>query len=91
MTNELKTKIEDSLAKIAISKEADRALIEVISRIEDGFDAGRTTKQDVASQIIMRFVSNCTNKEIHDMRTWFFDPILAMEAKLKKAKECMLF
>ena len=82
-----KLKKEDDLAKIAISKEADRALVELMSRIGDGFDAGRLTKQDIASQIILRFTANYTELDIHAMRVRIFDPILALEAKLKKAKE----
>lgn len=58
-----------------------------MSRIEDGFDAGRSTKQDIASQIILRFTANYTELDIHAMRARIFDPILALEAKLKKAKE----
>jgi hypothetical protein len=86
-TQETKLKGDDNLAKIAISKDADRGLVEILGRISDGFEAGRATKQDVASHIIMRFVSACSEKEIHDMRSLFFNPILLMEATLKKAKE----
>ena len=82
-----KNKNEENLAKIAISKEADRALVEVLNRIDEKFDAGRATKQDLASHIIMRFFSSCTEKEIHDMRVLFFDPITAMEVKMKRIKE----
>jgi hypothetical protein len=84
---EIKQKSDDNLAKIAISKEADRALVEILNRVSAGFDSGRATKQDLTSHIIMRFTANCTDKEIHDMRSMFFDPILAMEAKLRKAKD----
>lgn len=87
MTNELKEKNDDSLAKIAITKEADRGLVEILNRVIEGFDAGKATKQDIASHIIMRFASTCTDKDIHAMRAVFFNPILLMEATLKKAKE----
>lgn len=85
--HDVKQKSEENLSKIAISKEADRGLVEILNRIVDGFDAGRATKQDVASHIIMRFVASCTDKEIHGMRALFFNPILLMEATLKRAKE----
>lgn len=80
-------KTEDSLAKIAISKDADRALSEVLGRVNDGFEAGRATKQEVASHIISNFSKGCTEAEIHAIRALFFNPILLMEATLKKAKE----
>jgi hypothetical protein len=80
-------KTEDYLAKIAINKDADRALSEVIGRVNDGFEAGRATKQEVASHIILNFAKDCTESEIHAIRAMFFNPILLMEATLKKAKE----
>jgi hypothetical protein len=80
-------KIEDQWSKIAITKESDRALIELLTRIHDGFNAGRATKQEVASLIIMRFFKNCSETELQEIRSQFFDPILMMEAELRKAKE----
>jgi hypothetical protein len=80
-------KSEDALAKIAISREADRALMEVLDRVADGFEAGKATKQDLASYLILRFSKDCAESEIHGIRALFFNPILLMEATLKKAKE----
>lgn len=80
-------KTDDTLAKIAINKDADRALTEFLSRLNDGFDAGRATKQDVASHVILEFVRNSTDADIHGIRAKFFNPILLMEATLKRAKE----
>lgn len=86
--NELSSKkTDDGLAKIAINKDADRALSDVIGRVNDGFDAGRATKQEVASHIILSFSKDCTESDIHGIRALFFNPILLMEATLKKAKE----
>ena len=81
------SKAEDALAKIAISREADRALMEVLDRVTDGFDAGKATKQDVASYMILRFAKDCAESDIHGIRALFFNPILLMEATLKRAKE----
>lgn len=80
-------KKSDDLAKIAISREADSALVEIIERINDGFDGGRATKQDVTSVIVLDFFKELTDSHIHKLRVSFFDPITMMEATLKKAKE----
>ncbi len=80
-------KSEDLWSKIAITKESDRALIELLMRIHDGFNAGRATKQELASFIIMRFFNSYSDSDIHEIRSQFFDPILMMEAELRKAKE----
>ena len=80
-------RISDGLSKIAVSKEADEAVAEIMSRVSDGFDAGRTTKHEVASQMILRFAKSCVEADIHAMRALFFNPLTVMEAMIKKAKE----
>ncbi len=81
-------KIEsDLIAKIAISREADRAVNELTARVNKGFNAGKATKMQVTSHVITRFFNACTDVDIHAMRAQFFDAILVMEATLKQAKE----
>ncbi len=80
-------KKSDDLAKIAISREADAALVEIIEKINDGFDGGKATKQDVTSFIVLDFFKELSDSHIHKLRVSFFDPINMMEATLKKAKE----
>lgn len=80
-------KNEDQWAKIAITKEADRALFDLLNRIQDGFNAGKATKQEVASLIVLKFFKDHNDNDIQEIRARFFDPILMMEAELRKAKE----
>lgn len=80
-------KSDDALAKIAISKEADRALTDMVARVNDGFDAGKATKFEVTSHIILRFFKQFTETDLHDIRSLFFDPILLLETNLRKAKD----
>lgn len=82
-----KNKKSDDLAKIAISREADEALVEIIEKINDGFEGGKATKQDVTSFIVLDFYKELSDAHIHKLRVSFFDPITMMEATLKKAKE----
>ena len=84
---ESKKNTEDLLAKIAITKEADRFLGELVSRVNEGFDAGKAIKQDIASYIICEFGKAAGEGEIQGFRAMFFNPILLMEATLKRAKE----
>jgi len=86
-TTEQNKKPEDNLAKIAITKEADRALIDVVSRVNESFDAGKATKLEVTSQIILNFAKACVEADIHAMRTLFFDPVTVLDSMTKKAKE----
>jgi len=86
-TESKRRRSDENLAKLAITKDADRALTEVLGRINEGFDAGKATKQDVASQIILHFSKDYSDADLHAIRVQFFNPILLMEAVLKKAKE----
>ena len=81
-----KIKYED-LAKIAISREADTALVEVIDRINEDFDLGKINKQDISSYMILEFFKNLKEADIHKMRMFFFDPVIMLERTLRKAKE----
>jgi hypothetical protein len=78
---------EDIFAKIAISKDADRAISDLVLKVNDGFDAGKASKQDVASYAILRFCKTCLDSDLYAIREMFFNPIALMEATLRKAKE----
>ena len=78
---------DENIAKIAITKEADRAIGELVARVNDGFEAGKASKQDVTSFAILRFCKACTESDIYAIRELFFNPIVLMEATLRKAKE----
>ncbi len=85
---EMKTENKDeNIAKIGITKEADRAVTVVVARVNDGFEAGKASKQDVTSYAILRFCAACTDSDVFDIRELFFNPIALMEATLRKAKE----
>lgn len=78
---------EETLAKIAISKEADSALVEIIAKVSDGFDGARVVKQDVASHIILEFFKSNDETDIFSIRKLFFDTKAMLRAVLKKAEE----
>lgn len=78
---------EETLAKIAITKEADSALAEVMAKVSDGFDGARVIKQDVASHIILEFLKTFDDADIFNIRRHFFDTKAMLRAVLKKAEE----
>ena len=80
-------KKSDEMAKIAISREADLGLVDIISKINDGFEGGKATKQEVTSYIVLEFHKRLNESELLKIRQLFFDPFVMMEATLKKAKE----
>lgn len=78
---------EEALAKIAISKEADSVLAEIMAKVSDGFDGARVIKQDVASHIILEFFKSFDDADIFNIRRHFFDTKAMLRAVLKKAEE----
>lgn len=78
---------EETLAKIAITKDADSALAEIMAKVSDGFDGARVIKQDVASHIILEFLKRHDDADIFNIRRHFFDTKAMLRALLKKAEE----
>ena len=83
---ELKTE-EETSAKITVTKAAEKAVSEVVLRVNDGFDAGRVNRQDVASWILLKFKETFGIEEIGHIRAIHIDEIAFLESLLKKAKE----
>ncbi len=86
-TTAMKPNEEATLAKIAITKEADSALTEIMAKVSDGFDGARVIKQDVASHIILEFLKSHDDADIFNIRRHFFDTKAMLRAVLKKAEE----
>ncbi|MGZ3803657.1 MAG: hypothetical protein ACXVB4_05570 [Pseudobdellovibrionaceae bacterium] len=78
---------EEGIAKITVTKEAEEAVSQVVSKVNEGFEAGRVNRQDVASWILSRFIESFSDSEIQQIRSAFFNEIALLEAILKKAKQ----
>lgn len=78
---------EDIVSKITITKSAEEAVSQVVSKVNDGFEGGRVNRQDVASWILSRFVETFSDMETQQIRAAFFNEIALLEAILKKAKQ----
>ncbi len=78
---------EEAIAKITVTKLAEEAVSQIVSRVNDGYDAGRVNRQDVASWILTRFIETFSEAEVQQIRAAFFNEIALLEAILKKAKQ----
>ncbi|MGZ3772739.1 MAG: hypothetical protein ACXVCY_15875 [Pseudobdellovibrionaceae bacterium] len=78
---------EELVAKITVTKEAEEAVSQIVTKVNDGFEAGRVNRQDVASWILTRFIETFSESEIQQIRSAFFNEIALLEAILKKAKQ----
>jgi hypothetical protein len=78
---------EEVVAKITVTREAEEAVSQVVGKVNEGFEAGRVNRQDVASWILSRFIENFSDSDVQQIRAAFFNEIALLEAILKKAKQ----
>jgi hypothetical protein len=78
---------DDNFIKITISKESENAAMEIVDKVNSGFEAGKVNRQDVVSWIIMRFKGQFGLEEIKTIRASFANEITLLESIFKKAKE----
>ena len=77
----------EEMHRITVSKQAERALVGIVERVNDGFDGGRVNRTQIANWVLIRFSDELGESEIREIRTEHFDEIAQFETILKKAKE----
>ena len=77
---------EEVVAKITVTREAEEAVSQVVGKVNEGFEAGRVNRQDVASWILSRFIESFSDSDVQQIRAAFFNEIALLEA-IKKAKQ----
>jgi hypothetical protein len=76
----------EEFVKVTISKKAEKAVKELVVRVNENFDGGRVNRQDLISWVLMRFSEECTEQEIRAIRVEHFDEIALLELCLKRSK-----
>ena len=85
-TKNKEAKSEDSL-RLTVSKVADRALISVVDRVNDGFTGGRVNRSQMVSWILAKFHENLSEADIRSIRADHYDAVAALESAFRRAKE----
>lgn len=83
-TGEQKT---EAVLRLSVSQGAERCLVSVMDRVNDGFNGGKVNRTQVANWIFNRFAKGCTDQDIRDIRSEHFDEVAVLESLLRKAKE----
>lgn len=85
------TKIEgktgDEFVKVTISKKAEGTTSDLLVKVNDGFEGGRVSRQDLISWVLTRFAEECSEADIRAIRADHFDEIALLELCLKKSKQ----
>lgn len=82
---EIKESVEEIL-KITVTKEAGEKLNTVLAKVNEGFEAGKITRQDIASWIVLRFEKSFGENEVQQIRKEFFSEKVLLETILKRVK-----
>lgn len=78
---------EEEYIKVTVSKKAEKAIGDLLVRVNDGYEGGRVSRQDLMSWILAKFVEECTDQEIRAIRADHFDEISLLELSLKRFKQ----
>jgi hypothetical protein len=85
--NKNEGKSGDEFVKVTISKRAETASATLLTKINDGFEGGRVSRQDLISWVLTRFAEECSEPDIRAIRADHFDEIALLELCLKKSKQ----
>lgn len=78
---------EEEFIKVTIAKKAETAIGSLLARVNDGFEGGRISRQDLISWILAKFTDECTEHDIKAIRADHFDEIVLLELSLKRYKQ----
>ena len=78
---------QDNSVKITVNKLVADSLWELVEKVNDGFDAGRVHRQDVASWIISHFLKSYTDAEVALVRQSHYTDSLMLESVYRRMRE----
>lgn len=79
--------VKEEVLRILVSRQAEKALVEVIDQVNDGFTGGKVNKTQMANWILKRFKDDLDDSMLKEIRADHFDEIAVLESILRKAKE----
>jgi hypothetical protein len=74
------------IVRAVISKEADNVVNEITTTVNNGFEAGRATKLDVTSFMIIWFKEHINDDIIQNIRLHVANDLTMLDSIIKKAK-----
>ena len=86
-THETETNRNDEVHRINVSKMAEEALMEVLERVNNGFEGGRINRTQMANWILVRFANHCSDTDIQQIRAENVNELAVLEAILKRARK----
>lgn len=80
-------KVADEVFRITVTKDAEKALIDLVDKVNRGFDGGKINRTEMASWALIRLNGTMDEPLLQEVRAEHFDELAALEALWRKAKE----
>ena len=80
-------KTTEEVFRITVTKDAEKALIDLVDKVNRGFDGGKINRTEMASWALTRLIRNMDEAMLQEIRAEYFDEIAALEVLWRKAKE----
>ena len=84
---EKKEQKSDDVYRLAVTKEAERALIELMEKVNLGFTGGKVNRIEMASWALIRFNKDANESIVQAIRADHFDEVAALEMVLRNVRE----
>ncbi len=78
---------QENAVKITVSREAAEKLLALVSKINDGFFAGRVHRQDVASWLVLKFWNSLSEIDVQQIREAHYNDAAMLEALYRRVRE----
>lgn len=87
MNSEKSDALSKELFRVVVSRDANEALEIVLSKVNAEWDAGKVTRPQLVSHILLRFQAKLSERDIQEIRSHHFDKVAYLESLLKRARE----
>lgn len=80
-------KASDEVFRITVTRDAEKALNDLVEKVNRGFDGGKINRTEMASWALKRLNSTMDEPLLVEVRAEHFDELAALEMLWRKAKE----
>lgn len=77
----------DDLYRLTMTRDAEKALVEMLDKVNTGFSGGRINRTEMVSWALIQLNKDLSENHLQDIRAIHFDELAALESMYKKAKE----
>ena len=78
---------KEEISRINISRQSEKALLDIMEQVNDGFMGGKVNKTQMVNWVLKRFKDDLDESMIKDIRADHFDEVAVLELILRRAKE----